>query len=53
MADIVNKALFALQRKIELENFAITIFLGLAILFASETSKIFRITGNVNPREIR
>ena len=26
MADIVNKALFALQRKIELENFAITIF---------------------------
>ena len=28
MADIVNKALFALQRKIELKNFAITIFLG-------------------------
>ena len=28
MADIVNKALFALQRKIGLENFAITIFFG-------------------------
>ena len=28
MADIVNKALFTLQRKIELENFAITIFWG-------------------------
>ena len=59
MADIVNKALFALPEKLSLalakkiENFTITILWVFAIFFALGQAKFFRITSNVNLREIR